>query len=98
MNQASRSPHKPSALRTQGKLTSRYELDPLGRLKEKTKVTDSAYQPFRLQNQCTDRETGLHYNFFRYYEPNVGRFVNQDPIGLWGGFNVYQLFKVGLTY
>ncbi|MGN6888026.1 RHS repeat domain-containing protein, partial [Neisseria sp. P0014.S008] len=31
-----------------------------------------------------------HYNFFRYYEPDAGRFVNQDPIGLWGGFNVYQ--------
>ena len=61
-----------------------------GRLKEETKVMDSAYQPFRLQNQYADRETGLHYNFFRYYEPDAGRFVNQDPIGLWGGFNVYQ--------
>ena len=30
-----------------------------GRLKEETKVTDSAYQPFRLQNQYADRETGL---------------------------------------
>ena len=60
-----------------------------GRLKEETKVTDSAYQPFRLQNQYADRETGLHYNFFRYYEPNVGRFVNQDPIGLLGGENLY---------
>ena len=60
-----------------------------GRLKEETKVTDSAYQPFRLQNQHADRETGLHYNFFRYYEPNVGRFVNQDPIGLLGGENLY---------
>ena len=60
-----------------------------GRLKEETKVTDSAYQPFRLQNQYADRETGLHYNFFRYYEPNVGRFVNQDPIGLAGGENLY---------
>ena len=60
------------------------------RLKEETKVTDSAYQPFRLQNQYADRETGLHYNFFRYYEPNVGRFVNQDPIGLMGGTNFYQ--------
>ena len=43
-----------------------------GRLKEETKVTDSAYQPFRLQNQYADRETGLHYNFFRYYE-QIGR-------------------------
>ena len=61
-----------------------------GRLKEETKVTDSAYQPFRLQNQYADRETGLHYNFFRYYEPDAGRFVNQDPIGLLGGNNLYQ--------
>ena len=61
-----------------------------GRLKEETKVTDSAYQPFRLQNQYADRETGLHYNFFRYYEPECGRFINQDPIGLMGGENLYQ--------
>ena len=60
-----------------------------GRLKEETKVTDSAYQPFRLQNQYADRETGLHYNFFRYYEPDAGRFVNQDPIRLEGGENLY---------
>ena len=60
-----------------------------GRLKEETKVTDNAYQPFRLQNQYVDRETGLHYNFFRYYEPDAGRFVNQDPIGLRGGNNLY---------
>ena len=61
-----------------------------GRLKEETKVTDSAYQPFRLQNQYADRETGLHYNFFRHYEPDAGRFVNQDPIKLKGGKNFYQ--------
>jgi len=60
-----------------------------GRLKEETKVTDSTYQPFRLQNQYADRETGLHYNLFRYYEPDVGRFVNQDPIKLLGGDNLY---------
>ena len=61
-----------------------------GRLKEETKVTDSAYQPFRLQNQYADRETGLYYNFYRYYEPNLGRFINQDPIKLKGGDNLYQ--------
>ena len=59
-------------------------------MKEETKVTDSAYQPFRLQNQYADRETGLHYNFFRYYEPYAGRFVNQDPIGLLNGENLYS--------
>lgn len=60
------------------------------RLKEATKVTDSAHQPFRLQNQYADRETGLHYNFFRYYEHDAGRFVNQDPIKLKGGNIIYR--------
>ncbi|WP_196755706.1 RHS repeat-associated core domain-containing protein [Streptococcus oralis] len=59
-------------------------------MKEETNVTDSAYQPSRLRNQYAYRGTGLHYNFFRYYEPDAGPFVNQDPIGLWGGDNLYQ--------
>ncbi|MBF7143652.1 MULTISPECIES: RHS repeat-associated core domain-containing protein, partial [Pseudomonas] len=33
---------------------------------------------------------GLHYNTFRYYDPEVGRFTTQDPIGLLGGENLYQ--------
>ena len=53
------------------------------------RVYKDAHQPFRLQNQYFDEETGLHYNLFRYYEPEVGRFVNQDPIGLLGGENLY---------
>ena len=61
-----------------------------GNLKSETNISGTAHQPFRLQNQYADRETGLHYNFFRYYEPNVGRFVNQDQIGLMGGTNFYQ--------
>jgi RHS repeat-associated protein len=38
-------------------------------------------QPFRFQGQQFDEETGLHYNRFRYYDPGVGRFVSQDPLG-----------------
>ena len=60
-----------------------------GKLKSEINVTGTEHQPFRLQNQYTDHETGLHYNFFRYYEPEAGRFVNQDPIGLSGGDNLY---------
>ena len=61
-----------------------------GRLKKDERVYKNAHQPFRLQNQYFDEETGLHYNLMRYYEPEAGRFVNQDPIGLWGGDNLYQ--------
>ena len=62
-----------------------------GRLKKDERIYKDAHQPFRLQNQYADRETGLHYNFFRYYEPDASRFVNQDPIVLLGGEdNLYQ--------
>ncbi|WP_143530628.1 RHS repeat-associated core domain-containing protein, partial [Rodentibacter sp. Ppn85] len=51
---------------------------------------NQGHQPFRLQNQYVDQETGLHYNFLRYYEPITGRFMTQDPIGLQGGMNFYR--------
>ncbi|WP_235319648.1 RHS repeat-associated core domain-containing protein [Pectobacterium fontis] len=47
-------------------------------------------QPLRYAGQYADDETGLHYNLFRYYDPTVGRFTTQDPIGLAGGENLYQ--------
>ncbi len=46
------------------------------------------YHP-RFPGQYFDRETNLHYNYFRYYEPETGRYVSPDPIGLAGGLNVY---------
>ena len=46
-------------------------------------------QPIRLQGQQIDSETGLHYNRYRYYDPYLGRYVTQDPIGLNGGVNVF---------
>ncbi|WP_332835487.1 RHS repeat-associated core domain-containing protein [Snodgrassella alvi] len=47
-------------------------------------------QNLRYQGQYLDRETGLHYNTFRYYDPGIGRFTQPDPIGLGGGYNLYQ--------
>jgi RHS repeat-associated protein len=47
-------------------------------------------QNLRFQGQYLDRETGLHYNTFRFYDPDVGRFTTPDPIGLLGGINLYQ--------
>ena len=61
-----------------------------GRLKKEERIYKNAHQPLRLQNQYFDEETDLHYNFFRYSEPDTDRFVNQDPIGLEGGFNFYR--------
>ena len=41
--------------------------------------------PFRWPGQYEDEETGLYYNRFRYYDPEAGEYVSQDPIGLEGG-------------
>ncbi len=46
-------------------------------------------QTLRYAGQYADSETGLHYNLFRYYDPQVGRFTVQDPIGVAGGLNLY---------
>lgn len=54
-----------------------------------TSVLPPIDQPFRFQGQQFDEETGLHYNRYRYYDPVVGRFASQDPIGLSGGFNLF---------
>jgi RHS repeat-associated protein len=41
--------------------------------------------PFRYQGQYEDEETGLYYNRFRYFDPDTGNYLSQDPIGLAGG-------------
>jgi RHS repeat-associated protein len=46
--------------------------------------------PWRWPGQYDDEDTGLYHNYFRYYDPEAGRYVSQDPIGLSGGLNLYQ--------
>ncbi len=62
-----------------------------GKLLRESKTQVSGYSQYlRMQGQYLNLETGLHYNLFRYYDPDCGRFTQQDPIGLAGGINLYQ--------
>ncbi|ENL9211799.1 RHS repeat protein, partial [Escherichia coli] len=48
------------------------------------------HQPYRLPGQQHDEESGLYYNRHRHYDPLQGRYITPDPIGLRGGWNMYQ--------
>ena len=50
---------------------------------------ETVQNPFRFPGQYYDAETGLHYNYHRYYDPTTGRYVTPDPIGLGGGINLF---------
>ena len=63
-------------------------LDPWGNVEQEFNP-ESIDQPIRLQGQHHDKDTDLYYNRHRYYDPHIGSYVNQDPIGLAGGINAY---------
>ncbi|TDR39708.1 RHS repeat-associated protein [Tahibacter aquaticus] len=60
--------------------------------------TGESDQPLRFQGQWQDEESGLHYNRHRYYDPVLGRYLSQDPLGLSGNINSYRYSAGRPTY
>jgi RHS repeat-associated protein len=63
------------------------QFDPFG---EEVSISGAAAHPTRFLGQYADPETGFSYNYFRDYDPTIGRYVQSDPIGLVGGINIFE--------
>lgn len=73
---------------SRGKLVWEMLLDVYGDAKEY--AGEKCFIPFRYQGEYEDNETRICYNRFRYYDPNTGSYISQDPIGLAGGMALYS--------
>jgi RHS repeat-associated protein len=77
----------PLALTDQsGKMVWATRLDPWGNVEDEYNP-QGIEQNIRLPGQYHDKESGLYYNRHRYYDSKIGSYINQDPVGLFGGVN-----------
>ena len=70
-----------------GKAIWQARLAPYGKAHIQSKA--EIEMPLRFPGHYFDPETGLHYNRFRYYSPELGRYLQSDPLGVIGGVNLY---------
>jgi RHS repeat-associated protein len=75
---------------TAGSLAQTYTYDSFGKL---TASSGSLTNPFQYTGRESDSETSLYSYRARYFDPQVGRFLSEDPVGFWGGANFYAYVK-----
>ncbi|HWP37513.1 MAG TPA: RHS repeat-associated core domain-containing protein [Gemmatimonadales bacterium] len=76
--------HVTGLVNTSNQVVNRYEYTPWG---EPITTSEQVVQPLRYAAREYDAETKLYYVRARYYDPALGRFISEDPIGLAGGIN-----------
>lgn len=69
---------------------SSYTYDSYGQI---TSLTGNREGPYAFQGREFDAESGLYYFRARYYDPSIGRFISEDPIGFVGGINRYRFVE-----
>jgi RHS repeat-associated protein len=75
----------------EGNIVWSCELDIYGKVRKLAGPID--FIPFRYQGQYEDVETGLYYNRYRYYSPEEGIYISQDPIAPLAGLRFYSYVK-----
>ncbi len=80
-----------------GEIAAHYEYDPFGNLLTAS-GPEADNNPFRFSTKYLDTETGLYYYGYRYYLPELGRWINRDPIGEKGGLNLYGFVQNNPLY
>jgi RHS repeat-associated protein len=78
--------HVTGLLNASGARVNHYGYSAFGKLEH---VYESVPNPLRYMAREWDPDAGLYYVRNRWYDPEVGRFISEDPIGLAGGINVY---------
>jgi RHS repeat-associated protein len=69
-----------------GAVVNEYHYTPFGQAES---VREGVPNPLRFKGRELDPETGFYFMRARYYDPHLGRFISEDPIGLAGGINPY---------
>ncbi|UDQ98381.1 RHS repeat-associated core domain-containing protein [Lentisphaerota bacterium WC36G] len=69
-----------------GSITNRYDYSPFGQL---SKNNETVANVFKFSSEYAEKETGLVYYNYRYYNPTTGKWLKRDPIQEAGGLNLY---------
>ncbi len=76
-----------------GAVLASYEYDPFGNIVAQSGA-EADEVPFRFSTKYFDSETGLYYYGYRFYAPELGRWINRDPVEDSGGLNLYTPFGI----